>query len=300
MFTLLTDDQVRKNDIDTLKRWLRQKLGGYTVAIKNITTDNILYRGVPWPDRPHRVTELSYPPVAFARLNRANRAGQPMFYGSRGAPPVFYESRAGAGDRIALSGWNITQPIWMHNLGFHQDALRKLGGPNVPLRTPFVDPIPNETRENEKMRRAMSRAFTEVIEPDREYRYKRTVAITELLFDKAEPIPQKPDGPSIPRAGGIVYPAMQMRGAADNVALWPDFVDRCMAVTLALYVLVEQADPQSSSYTLLTLAKADAFPDGNINWREPDGPEWKRRSHVTFENGQWVSRDGSGQVYDRH
>jgi hypothetical protein len=170
----------------------------------------------------------------------------------------------------------------MHNLGFHRDALRKLGGPGVPLRVPFVDPIPNETRENEKMRRAMSRAFTEVIEPEREYRYKRTVAITELLFDKAESIPTKPDGPAIPRAGGIVYPAMQMRGAADNVALWPEFVDRCMAVTLALYVLVEHADPQSSSYTLFTLAKADAFPDGNIDWRKPDGPEWKRRSQVTF------------------
>ena len=149
-----------------------------------------------------------------------------MFYGSRGAPPVFYELRAKAGDRIALSGWKITQPIWMHNLGFHRDTLRKLGGPGVPLRAPFVDPIPNETRANEKMRRAMSRAFTEVIEQGREYRYKRTVAITELLFDKAEPIPGKPGGPAIPRAGGIVYPAMQMHGAADNVVLWPEFVDR--------------------------------------------------------------------------
>jgi hypothetical protein len=73
-----------------------------------------------------------------------------------------------------------------------------------------------------------------------------------------------------------------------------------MAVTLALYVLVEHVDPQTSSYTLLTLAKAEAFPDGNIDWREPGGPEWKRRSHVSFENGQWVSRDGSGQVFDRH
>ena len=79
MFTLSTDDQIRRNDIDTLKRWLRPKLDGYTAAIKNITADNILYRGVPWPERPHRVAELSHRPVAFARLNRANRAGQPMF-----------------------------------------------------------------------------------------------------------------------------------------------------------------------------------------------------------------------------
>jgi hypothetical protein len=60
MFTLSTDDQIRRNDIDTLKRWLRPKLDGYTAAIKNITADNILYRGVPWPECPHRVAELSY------------------------------------------------------------------------------------------------------------------------------------------------------------------------------------------------------------------------------------------------
>jgi hypothetical protein len=111
-----------------------------------------------------------------------------MFYGSRGAAPVLYELRAKTGDRIALSGWKLNVAIWMHNLGFHEDALRRLGGHGVPLRPEFVNPIPNETRENEKMRRAISRAFTEVIEPEREYRYKRTVAITELLFDKAEPI----------------------------------------------------------------------------------------------------------------
>jgi len=137
-----------RNNPDLLEKHF--DIYGYTAAIKNITADNILYRGVPWPERPHRVAELSCRPVAFARLNRANWAGQPMFYGSRGAPPAFYELRAKAGERIALSGWKITQPIWMHNLGFHQDALRKLGGPTVPLLAPFVDRVPNETRENKK------------------------------------------------------------------------------------------------------------------------------------------------------
>src|SRR5277367_1299078 len=126
---LFTDDQVRRTDIDTLKRWLRPKLDDYTVAIKDLRIDNVFYRGVPWNELPHSVADLSYPPVNLARLNRASRDGQPMFYASRGAPPVFFELRAKARQRIALSEWALTEPIWAHNLGFHQDALRRIGGP---------------------------------------------------------------------------------------------------------------------------------------------------------------------------
>jgi hypothetical protein len=63
MFRLFTDDQVRKNDIDTLKRWLRPKLGGYTVAIQDLRSDNEFFRGVVWPEPPSAVADLSYPPV---------------------------------------------------------------------------------------------------------------------------------------------------------------------------------------------------------------------------------------------
>jgi hypothetical protein len=36
---LFTDGLVRRTDIDTLKRWLRPKPDGYTVAIKDHTQD---------------------------------------------------------------------------------------------------------------------------------------------------------------------------------------------------------------------------------------------------------------------
>src|ERR1700728_1586829 len=73
IFRLFTDDQIRKNDIDTLKRWLRPKLGGYTVAIRDLRSDNEFFRGVVWPERPSFVADLSYPPVKYAKLNRASR-----------------------------------------------------------------------------------------------------------------------------------------------------------------------------------------------------------------------------------
>ncbi len=69
-------DQVRRRDIDTLKRQLRDKLGGYTVAIKFITTDNPLYRGVAWDERPKTIEQLSYPPAErIKKLGRLNRIG---------------------------------------------------------------------------------------------------------------------------------------------------------------------------------------------------------------------------------
>lgn len=169
MFWLFTDEQVRKNDTDTLKRWLRPKLDGYGVAIRDMTVANRLYRGVPWPERPRLVSEVSYPPARFARLNRASREGQPMFYASLGGPPVFFELRASAGQQIALSEWGVAEPLWMHNLGFHAAALMRLGGATAPARPKLTQPIFQETKVNEKMRRLFSLAFTVDASAAREY-----------------------------------------------------------------------------------------------------------------------------------
>jgi hypothetical protein len=61
--TIFSDDQLRDKDIDTLKRYLRYKLGGYRVALADIRTVNVLYRGVPWQQRPGKIDHVSYPPA---------------------------------------------------------------------------------------------------------------------------------------------------------------------------------------------------------------------------------------------
>lgn len=144
---IFSDDQIRRMEIDALKLYLRRRLGGYTVAIKDIRPDNLLYRGVRWKERPSRINQLLYPPIGTAALGRVNRAGVSIFYCSRAAAVVFFELHAKQGDLIALSEWAITDPLWMHNLGFHQEALQKLGGPTITIRPQLNDPIPNETAE---------------------------------------------------------------------------------------------------------------------------------------------------------
>jgi hypothetical protein len=297
---LFSDSELRNKSIDALKRRLRSKLAGYHVAFKDIKIGNFLYRGVLWHDRPSNIDQVSYPPADVAKVNRANRAGYPMFYCSVAAPAVFYELRAKQGDRVALSQWEIAESMWMHNLGYHEAALTKLGAPDIATRAGIFDLIPNETRKNAKTRRLLSLVFTEDIPVGREYRYKQSIAINELLFDKAEPIPLRPGGPKAQRVAGTVYPAMQMRGAADNVVIWPEFVESSLRIKSIRYVLVERADEANLSYTFLTIAFASAFSGRDIVWQNTLAPEHQRRSRITLENNEWVLRDGLGNIYDRH
>ena len=298
---LLSDSQVRNHSIDDLKRFVRYKIGGYGVAINNIPRGHPLFRGVVCEDRPSTISRISYPPPdRVAKLGRVNRPGIPMFYCSVAAPSVFFELRAKAGDRVALSEWKVTESLWMHHVGYHQDALRRIGAADYPQRRRLIHPIANETKENGRLRRLLSLAFTEDVHDSEEYKYKKSIAIHELLFDGASPLPFYADGPPSSRAAGIAYPALQMRGAADNLALWPEFVDTSLKIQSVRYVLVEAADQSRSSYTFLTLAISREFVDGRIIWQENIGAERDRRSHITFENDEWILRDGRGRIYDRH
>jgi hypothetical protein len=300
MRKLFWREQIQERDIDTLKRQLREKLGGYMVMLSYITTENLLFRGVVCGDQPKTIDRISYPPPnKVTKLGRLNRIGQPMFYSSRGAPAVFYELQAKAGQRIALSTWELIEPLWMHNLGFHGDSLRRIGARIVGPRLRLTDPIPNETKTNAALRRQLSEAFTEKVDDGQEYRYKLSIAINELLFGDAEPLATNiPDGPRCDRAVGTVYPAMQMRGAADNVGIWPEFVDRYMRLKFVVYVLVEATDATKSSYTVSGIAESGEFSGKEIIWKDASTDPRLRRGHIALENGLWVQRDGLNQVYN--
>jgi hypothetical protein len=297
-----TYEQLQTRTIESLKAWLRRRIGGYTVALKYPTTMNRFYRGRICTDRPRTVDDVSYPPPdKVKKLGRANRDGEPMFYCCLGAFPVFFEIHAKEGDLIALSEWAVTEPLWMHNLGYHPDALAKMGAPAPPQRSGLISPIPNETNRNYRLRHRMSLAFTQDVPEGAEYRYKETIAINELLFDRAAPILTRvPDGPRTERAAGTVYPTVQMRGLADNAAIWPDFVDRHLRPRSVRYIRVEVADQESLRYTFLTVVYSDKFSYKTIVWNEDQAPEIERRAHVAFEEGRWISRDGFGRIYDVH
>ena len=69
-----------------------------------------------------------------------------MFYCSIGDFPVLLELRVKSGDLVALSEWGLTEPLWMHSLGYHPDTLAAMSAPIPAERGRMVNPIPNETR----------------------------------------------------------------------------------------------------------------------------------------------------------
>jgi hypothetical protein len=295
-------EEIRRKSLDTLKRQLRGRIGGYVKDVQFAKAENSFFRGVAWNERPKTVKGLSYPPAEkITELGRLNREHQPMFYASCGAPAVYYEIHVKAGDRVALSRWDLIEPAWMHNLGFHPEALKRIGGILWGGRERFANPIRNESKFNERLRRRLSRYFTEDVPDDEAWRYKLPIAINELLFDGAAPCPiDHPGGPRFERAIGTVYPAMGMRGAADNVAIWPEYADRFLRLVNANYVLVEAVDSARLSYTILSLAQATEFRDGEIMWRPGIEGERHKRGTVAYENGRWVLRDGLGEIYAVH
>jgi hypothetical protein len=121
------------------------------------------------------------------------------------------------------------------------------------------------------------------------------------MFDGAEPMPiDYPDGPRDDRAAGTVYPAMKLRGLADNAAIWPEFVDRYLRLELVQCVLVHAADEQRSLYTINHLATSREFPGGKIIWDETPMDERRGRGTIALENSRWILRDGLNDIYENH
>jgi hypothetical protein len=102
-------------------------------------------------------------------------------------PAVRFELRA-KGDLIALSEWEVTEPLWVHNLGYHSQTLRRIGAQEqfISARRKLTHSMPNETRENERPRRKLSEAFAKDVRDGEEYRYKQSIAIIESMSEEVE------------------------------------------------------------------------------------------------------------------
>jgi hypothetical protein len=302
---IFSEQQLQRFDIDTLRRMLRSKLGGYIIAVKDVPAHHLFYRAVRCEPRPDTIRRISYPPAEMVTtFQRVNRAAEPRFYCSVSAPAVFYELHAQQGEFFALSKWELLEPLWLHNLGYHPQALVRMGAQrdNITMRQPVTHSIPNEPKRNRKLRHQLSLAFTADVPLGKEYRYKLSIAINESLSEEVSyPFPSQ--GSAVPRhrkIAGTVYPAMRMRGDADNAVFLPEFVDNSFRIREVFYVKVEEADEARSAYTWLTVAHANRFDGDGIQWDDALPNEQSRRSRIALEDGHWVLRDGYNRVYDFH
>jgi hypothetical protein len=97
-----------------LSKGHRRKAKAYnngTAEIYRTRTYNLL-------TRPQMVSNISYPPINKAKLQRANKEGQQVFYASAGMPTTLSESRVKPGQYIVFSRWVNTERMVLPEVGF--------------------------------------------------------------------------------------------------------------------------------------------------------------------------------------
>lgn len=284
-------------EVDNLVKKLTLLFRGYTLRSPVIDAGQHYYRGVTWDQRPLNVTQLTYPPAEYIRnYGRANEPGQSIFYASLGREATLYELRSRPGDHVAISRWRLVQRAILNNVGFTAGVMQRLRSNRGTEGALYQDDLLTGRAANKLVHEFLADEFTRSVQPGREHEYKISAAISRKLLGKITEI--SADLPQQVRFDGILYPALAVRGNADNVALLPDFVDRYLVLEWVEYVRVDTAQEEEFRITVLDFANSFT-PDGAIEWRGRL-PQWTISEPGTtyvarVKGGQWILEDETGR-----
>lgn len=291
-------------EIDFLKTRLELLFRGYAISAPILMPDQMLYRGVPWGEKPSSATKLSYPPAkVITNFQRVNRPHQPMFYCSAARAAPFFELGLRSGECVAISKWRVTKKILVNHVGYRQGVFNRLRSnratPDWKVEHPRVSSGTNKLVAN-----FFASEFSCVVPQGQEYLYKISIAIAEKLYQgnlHMDSVGEEFDGER--RFGGILYPTLAMRANSDNVALLPEFADRYLRLESVEWVRVDSvSDDFNNQYQITMLDFASSFGEGGeIEWKGRP-PQWTVPAGATFlaavENGKWVVRNQKGEIVE--
>jgi hypothetical protein len=272
--------------IDDLKKILSPAIEGRLVNVPIFNSGTLVYRAVVC-DRPLNVSRVTYPPPSIARLNRANREGQPVFYGSAAREGALFEVMPSEGQTVAVVKWITTASMVVHPVGYSQNALDQVQSKRTPESwTGFVSEPGGPAHA--EITDFLATTFMRVIRPGESNDfYKLSTAIAETLF--AQDLFQ-----------GLLYPTIALAANSDNLAIKPAFVDRHLRFVEAELFRIQNVSLHGFEVLPTDLA-SELGADGTILWRgrpkqlviPPYGT-----LRLTAENGRWVARDSSGRVVE--
>lgn len=283
-------------DIDELKKPLDSIFMGYWAECPTIPAGTLLYRAVPYEERPTHIGMLTYPPAEIVtRYGRVNRINQPVFYCSIAREAPFFEVHCVAGSKVALSRWRTKSRLLVQSVGNTKNTFERLA--SVRKNVPNIGVSDTQRTDEEAAVRALiheflSEEFTRDVAAGTAGDYTLSIAIAERLLGKI--VNTKNDEQY--EFGGIMYPAMRMRANADNFALLPTFVDEHMALEQVEYIRINAVAELQYKITRMDFANSWR-PDGLILWQGQ--PKWSAGHGIHLvgvEDGSWVARDAEGNV----
>ena len=213
--------------IDEIKEIIKPILRGYLVNILTTASGNHYYQ-VSVGEKPHNISELSYPPDRTAQIGLAHRPSEQIFYAYSSRQAAFIESGAKVGDTLAIASWVATADLNINHAGYTQNAFESLNSqrplPCINATTPFVLPIANQHSVD-----FVASAFVPTQEGIERPHNKLTVALVERLLNGKPPLQ------------GMMYPSTAFYAHLDNMIFKPDVTEH-LRFEKAEFIRVEAFD----------------------------------------------------------
>ena len=182
-------------ELEFLKSQLRPLSHLYVHVTPVVDVGELVFRAVPWPQKPTHTTHLSYAPASKIKTyQRANRPNQPMFYCSTGSSATIMELAPRNGERLAISKWRVEEPIIVVNCGYtEKNFVRQQSERWKKLK--WAQPTDNDppaarSRSNRLVHEFLAAEFTRQVSNGCEHEYKLSAAIAEN-FLSAQPVSEK-------------------------------------------------------------------------------------------------------------
>lgn len=280
-----------KMEIDEIKELLKLLFTGYALTTPTFDPGIILYRGIPYKDKPKSILYLSYPPKELAKINRASRDNQPVFYCATSENVPFFELDMMPGDRLVVSKWKTTKKLLVNNVGYTESNFSKLNSNrnNQKWRNGKEEHLETQKEENLIVQDFFAKTFSQSIPKDNVDIYKLTIAIAETHFLGD-------------LFNGLLYPTIPMKANADNFAIKPSFINSDGLLFEEVY-FIEITEVHDFKYDIKRLDWANSIStSGNIAWKGRV-PQWTIKEKggelkFTAKDGKWKAQDNNGNIVE--
>ncbi|MEP7234464.1 MAG: RES family NAD+ phosphorylase [Ignavibacteriota bacterium] len=237
--------------IDEINELLKPIFGGYSLVVPRFQPGHRLFRSRILDHKPLHLHELVRPPTnPSLKEQRVNRHGQSVFYGSTNPSVTIVEVHPKQGDFLAISLWKTTKVLTVNHVGYHNEAMKKLGS-NKPTRSWNTEKVGERSDFEKLVDSFLARSF---VEKDAKF-YKLTIAIAEMLFGQDF-------------FDALLYPSISLRAEGDNFAIKASFADNSIDLVNVTFAEIREVNEAEEYFRLENLDFANSIAsDGKILWK---------------------------------
>ena len=246
--------------IEEIKERLKILFTGYTLDSPIIPAGLNLFRGIIYDNKPTNISLLSYPPIKYAKMNRASRQNQQFFYAAISRNVPLFELGLEEGNKFVLARWQTQKELLINNIGYTENNFKSL---NSKRASPKWDnnehSLISKDELNDFIHIYLAETFCQKVPKDNPDLYKLTIAIAEKLHSENEISNVKFDG--------ILYPSIAMNANSDNIVVRKSFIDEGNLIFMeAEWIVVKKV--HDFKYDVDVLDWANSISDtGEIEWK---------------------------------